>query len=53
MGLSYNAKDVNGNILWDGVTNVKLYQLETCSTFREAIESFNHNTNKWMFRSVK
>lgn len=50
MGLSYNGKDKNGNILWDGVSNVKLYQQETCSTFREAIEAFNYNTNKWMFR---
>lgn len=50
MGLSYNGKDKNGNILWDGVSNVKLYQQETSSTFREAIEAFNHNTNKWMFK---
>ncbi|XP_061163475.1 lysophospholipid acyltransferase 5-like [Saccostrea echinata] len=52
MGLSYNGKDENGNILWDGVTNVKLYQLETCSTFKGAIEAFNHNTNNWMFRYI-
>lgn len=50
MGLSYNGKDENGNILWDGVTNVKLYQLETACTFRRSIEAFNHNTNNWMFR---
>lgn len=52
MGLSYNGKDKNGNILWDGVSNVKLYQQETCSTFREAIEAFNYNTNKWMFSYI-
>lgn len=52
MGLSYNGKDKNGNILWDGVSNVKLYQQETSSTFREAIEAFNYNTNKWMFRWI-
>ncbi|XP_048734401.2 lysophospholipid acyltransferase 5-like [Ostrea edulis] len=52
MGLSYNGKDENGNILWDGVTNVKLYQLETACTFRRSIEAFNHNTNNWMFRYI-
>lgn len=50
MGLLYNGKDKNGNILWDGVFNVKFYQQEICSIFREVIEVFNYNINKWMFR---
>ncbi|KAK3105167.1 hypothetical protein FSP39_018592 [Pinctada imbricata] len=51
-GLSYNGKDENGNVLWDGVTNVKLYRLETASSFSQMIEAFNHNTNNWMLRYV-
>ena len=47
-GLSYNGKDENGNILWDGILNIKLYSLETASSFHGMIASFNHNTNLWM-----
>ncbi|KAL5015405.1 hypothetical protein ScPMuIL_009675 [Solemya velum] len=51
-GITYNGKDVNGNNLWDGCTNIKLYQLEMASTFRDIIASFNHNTNMWMSRYI-
>ncbi|XP_063410218.1 lysophospholipid acyltransferase 5-like isoform X1 [Mytilus trossulus] len=47
-GLSYNGKDENGNILWDGIQNVKLYSLETATSFHGLISAFNINTNLWM-----
>ncbi|VDI24982.1 lysophospholipid acyltransferase 5 [Mytilus galloprovincialis] len=47
-GLSYNGKDENGNILWDGIQNVKLYPLETATSFHGLISAFNINTNLWM-----
>lgn len=51
-GLSYNGKDENGNILWDGILNIKLYSLETASSFHGMIASFNHNTNLWMSKYI-
>lgn len=47
-GLTYNGKDVNGNTLWNGCTNVRIYQMEMFTTFRELVASFNVNTNNWM-----
>ncbi|CAG2200843.1 LPCAT3 [Mytilus edulis] len=47
-GLSYNGKDENGNILWDGIQNVKPYPLETATSFHGLISAFNINTNLWM-----
>ncbi|KAL3861608.1 hypothetical protein ACJMK2_007633 [Sinanodonta woodiana] len=52
IGLSYNGKDINGNVLWDGCTNMKLFQYETCTDLHHLVDSFNHNTNKWMARYV-
>ncbi|XP_052286227.1 lysophospholipid acyltransferase 5-like [Dreissena polymorpha] len=51
-GLTYNGKDVNGNMLWDGCSNTKLYVLESASTFKEVIVGFNVCTNTWMARYI-
>ncbi|XP_064611109.1 lysophospholipid acyltransferase 5-like [Liolophura sinensis] len=51
-GLTYNGQDKNGNELWDGCTNVRLWTFETGSSFGDIIESFNRNTNLWMAKYV-
>jgi len=51
-GLSHNGTDMNGNVLWDGCSNVRLYVLETASTFRQIIAGFNITTNSWMSRCL-
>lgn len=47
IGLTYNNKDENGNDLWDGCANVKIWKYETGVSFDSAIKSFNVNTNLW------
>ena len=49
-GLTYNGKDINGNTLWNGCTNVKIWQFESGATFKEMIAGFNVNTNSWMVK---
>ena len=49
-GLGYNGNDDHGNSLWDGVTNVKPYDLAVTCSLRGVIKAFNITTNEWMFR---
>ncbi|WAR13834.1 MBOA5-like protein [Mya arenaria] len=51
-GLTYNGKDKNGNVLWDGCSNAHIYTFESSATFRELISGFNVNTNNWMARYI-
>jgi len=51
-GLTYNGTDRNGNTLWDGCTNAKISLMETFTTFRGLVASFNINTNSWMGKLV-
>ncbi|PRD21131.1 UNVERIFIED_CONTAM: Lpcat3 [Trichonephila clavipes] len=51
-GLTYNGTDENGNDLWDGCTNVKLWDFTTTTTFQGGIRSFNCNTNLWLGQYV-
>lgn len=51
-GLSYNGKDENGNELWDGCTNVRIWDYETSLSGQDIINSFNIQTNKWMGKYV-
>ncbi|XP_033764011.1 lysophospholipid acyltransferase 5-like [Pecten maximus] len=52
VGVSYNGKDINGNIEWNGVCNVQLRKLEEGYRLRDYIQSFNYNTNQWMAKYV-
>lgn len=52
VGISYNGKDINGNIEWNGVCNVQLRKLEEGYRLRDYIQSFNYNTNQWMAKYV-
>jgi len=49
-GFSYNGQDVNGNILWNAASNVRIRKLEKSCLLRDMVESFNIQTNKWMSR---
>lgn len=51
-GLSFNGKTADGKVKWDGLRNVKLSVYETMYTFQQCIDSFNINTNKWVFRYI-
>ncbi|XP_068699220.1 lysophospholipid acyltransferase 5-like [Montipora foliosa] len=51
-GIGYNGKTADGKVRWDGVRNVKLSVYETAYNFQHMIDSFNINTNKWVFRYV-
>lgn len=46
-GLTYNGKDSEDHIKWDGCANVKLRTFETATQFNHYILSFNINTNHW------
>ncbi|KAH0547447.1 lysophospholipid acyltransferase 5 [Cotesia glomerata] len=46
-GISYNGKDENGSIKWDGCKNVDLKRFENATEFSHYIQSFNMNTNEW------
>ncbi|KAK0175353.1 hypothetical protein PV327_009107 [Microctonus hyperodae] len=46
-GLSYNGKDKNGIVKWDGCKNVDLWTFENATQFNHYILSFNMNTNHW------
>ncbi|KAL9970371.1 hypothetical protein ACROYT_G022734 [Oculina patagonica] len=51
-GISYNGKTEDGKAKWDGLRNIKLSIYETMYTFQHCVDSFNINTNKWVFRYV-
>ncbi|XP_067050596.1 lysophospholipid acyltransferase 5-like [Acropora muricata] len=51
-GLGYNGKSQQGQVRWDGCSNVNLLLFETAYTFQHVIDAFNLNTNQWMFRYV-
>lgn len=47
-GLSYVEQRADGSVDWRGCANVKVYRLETATSFGNIIESFNVNTNHWV-----
>lgn len=49
-GLGYNGRSRDGQVRWDGCSNVHLLLFETAYTFQHVIDAFNLNTNQWMFR---
>ncbi|XP_020602607.1 lysophospholipid acyltransferase 5-like [Orbicella faveolata] len=51
-GISYNGKTEDGKVKWDGLRNIKLSIYETMYTFQHCVDSFNINTNKWVFRYI-
>lgn len=51
-GLTFNGKDENGEELWDGCANVKVWGYETGVTFDKLIKTFNVNTNLWVAHYV-
>lgn len=48
LGLTHNGYDDKGQILWNGVENVKISVLENTTQFNHYIQSFNVNTNHWV-----
>uniref|UniRef100_A0A2L2Y2V1 Lysophospholipid acyltransferase 5 n=1 Tax=Parasteatoda tepidariorum TaxID=114398 RepID=A0A2L2Y2V1_PARTP len=51
-GMTYNGTDNNGNELWDGCANVKLWDFSKTTTFEGIIKAFNINTNLWVGQYV-
>ncbi|CAI8007646.1 Lysophospholipid acyltransferase 5 [Geodia barretti] len=47
-GISYNGETKEGEADWSGLTNIKLFDFETCITLQGVVDSFNINTNSWM-----
>ncbi|GJQ83403.1 nes [Trypoxylus dichotomus] len=47
-GLSHNGYNEKGEVLWNGVENVKIAVLENTTQFNHYIQSFNVNTNHWV-----
>ncbi|KAH0949625.1 hypothetical protein HN011_006924 [Eciton burchellii] len=50
-GLGFNGYDERGNPRWDAVSNIDVYKFETSLNLKNAIESWNKNTNLWL-RSI-
>ena len=48
VGLAYSGKDADGNLLWQGCSNVKFRLYESATKFEHLIASFNTNTNAWV-----
>ncbi|KAG1656882.1 Lysophospholipid acyltransferase 5 [Nymphon striatum] len=51
-GLTYNGKDKNDRILWDGCANIKIRKFEGSLLFGTVIQSFNINTNVWVAQYI-
>ncbi|XP_032242937.1 lysophospholipid acyltransferase 5 [Nematostella vectensis] len=49
-GLGYNGKTEDGKLQWDGLRNMKLSIYEVSYTYQHIVDSFNINTNKWVFK---
>lgn len=49
-GITYNGTDSDGSAKWDGCANVNLKVFEGATNFGHYIESFNINTNQWVFQ---
>ena len=47
-GLAYNGRSEDGDIIWNGGANVRVWMLETCPCYHKLIQSFNINTNAWV-----
>lgn len=46
-GLSYVKDEKTGEVMWNGMANVKLRIYESSHKFQHLIDSFNINTNGW------
>jgi len=49
-GIAYNGVDEKGVVQWNGVRNIRLTKFELGYTFQYVVESFNFNTNQWVFK---
>ncbi|XP_060574529.1 lysophospholipid acyltransferase 2-like isoform X2 [Ruditapes philippinarum] len=51
-GLGFSGYDDKGNSKWDLLDNVKIYQLETCTSLKVNVDSWNVTTAHWLRYSV-
>ncbi|KAL7645692.1 UNVERIFIED_CONTAM: hypothetical protein RMT77_002569 [Armadillidium vulgare] len=51
-GLAYSGKDEDGNPIWKGCANVKLFVFELSTQFGMIIQGFNTNTNAWLAQYI-
>ncbi|XP_052089359.1 lysophospholipid acyltransferase 6-like [Mytilus californianus] len=51
-GLGFNGYDSNGELKWDLLNNVNIWTLETCTSMKVNIDSWNIRTALWLRRCV-
>jgi len=52
-GVGFNGYNIgDGTPQWNGLTNIKPFEMETATNHQQVIESFNINTNEWAKRYV-
>ncbi|CAG5059737.1 unnamed protein product [Parnassius apollo] len=47
-GMGFNGYDANGTPKWDKMSNIDVFGFEFAQNFREAVGSWNKNTNAWL-----
>lgn len=52
IGLTYNGPDEDGKPKWDGCSNANIKVFELAQNFIDYIDSFNINTNYWVFQYI-
>ncbi|KAJ3362629.1 lysophospholipid acyltransferase [Allomyces arbusculus] len=51
-GLGYNGTTAQGHAQWNQVTNVRIWALETASSFKGIIDNWNMGTSTWLKECV-
>lgn len=51
-GITYNGKDKNGSLKWDGLANAWPVYLESSYRLQDVIAYFNRTTNNWVLRHI-
>ncbi|XP_052740257.1 lysophospholipid acyltransferase 6 isoform X2 [Bicyclus anynana] len=47
-GMGFNGYDNNGSPKWDKMSNIDVFGFEFAQNFRDAVSSWNKNTNAWL-----
>ncbi|XP_048404335.1 lysophospholipid acyltransferase 1 isoform X1 [Stegostoma tigrinum] len=47
-GFGFNGLDKNGNIRWDLISNLNIWNIETATSFKMCLDSWNIQTGAWL-----
>ncbi|XP_032869559.1 lysophospholipid acyltransferase 1 isoform X1 [Amblyraja radiata] len=47
-GLGFNGLDKNGNLRWDLISNLNIWNIETATSFKMCLDSWNIQTGAWL-----